>query len=346
MLNDRFNPLSEFEVIFLGDCSNKLRRSYARLEALKIILPNSKFVVVNWNPENVFLKFIFKIYLKFSLSFLAPWYLLLKALFKKNVVIWIDNFPIFNKTSIKIFKFLKPNIKIIFVSEDNFLLPHNFGKLHLPLLKHYDFIFTTKDFILKKLNHMNNVFKFHDSFDSRFIKPKHTNVACETHKQKNLDVTFIGTYEEDRYKYLYFLAENNIKVNIFGSDWPENPHQNLIMHPPVYGLGYEEIIKSSKINLIFLRKSNHDTITSRSYEIPYFNSFFLAENSTDHNELYENQEVLFSSCDDLLLKINLWMNRPEHVLDKAAQVLFEKIRILDRSIFNETRKIIMKVKET
>ncbi len=346
MLDDKLNPLSQFEVIFVGDCSNKSRRSYARLEALKKILPHSKFFEVNWNPNNIFLRFIFKIYLKFSLSFLAPWYLLSHALFKKNIVIWIDNFPIFNQSSIRIFKFLKPDMKIVFVSEDNFLLAHNFGKLHLPLLNHYDFIFTTKHFILKKLSYMNNIFKFHDSFDSRFLNIEYLDSQKKTHQQKNLDITFIGTYEEERFRHLFFLAENNIKVNIFGSNWPENPHQNLIMHPPVYGDSYKEIIKSSKINLIFLRKKNHDTVTSRSYEIPYFNSFFLAEYSLDHIELYENQEILFSSCDDLLSKINLWMNRPDQMLDRAAQVLFKKISILDRSIFNETRKIIMRVGET
>lgn len=346
MLDDRFNSLSLFEVIFIGDCSNKSRRSYARLEALKKILPHSKFFEVNWNPSNIFLKFFFKIYLKFSLSILAPWFLLIHALFKKNVVIWIDNFPIFNQASIKLFKFLRPELKIVFVSEDNFLLPHNFAKLHVPLLNHYDFIFTTKDFILKELDPMNNLFKFHDSFDNRFLNIKLEDEANKIHYPKSLDVTFIGTYEEDRFRHLSFLAENNIKINIFGSDWPENPHQNLIFHAPVYGDSYEEIIKSSKINLIFLRKSNYDTITSRSYEIPYFNTFFLAEYSDDHSKLYENQEILFSSCDDLLIKINLWMNRPDHMLDEAAQALFKKISILDRSIFNETKKIMMRIIET
>jgi hypothetical protein len=346
MLDDKFNSLGAHNAIFIGDCSNKSRRSYARLEALKKILPNSNFTEVNWNPGNIFLKFIFKIYLKFSLSFLAPWYLLLHVLFKKNILIWIDNFPIFNQASIKIFKFFKPRIKIIFVSEDNFLLPHNFSKLHLPLLKHYDFIFTTKDFVLKKLDHMDNVFKFHDSFDGRFFNIKFIDTANNIRHSKSQDVTFIGTYEEERFRHLLFLAENNIKIDIFGSDWPENLHQNLIIHPPVYGDSYEEIIKSSRINLIFLRKSNYDTITSRSYEIPYFNTFFLAEHSKEHNALYENQEILFSSCEDLLFKINLWMERPEYILDKTAHTLFKKITSLDRSIFNETKKIIMRVGES
>jgi hypothetical protein len=193
---------------------------------------------------------------------------------------------------------------------------------------------------------MDNVFKFHDSFDGRFFNIKFIDTANNIRHSKSQDVTFIGTYEEERFRHLLFLAENNIKIDIFGSDWPENLHQNLIIHPPVYGDSYEEIIKSSRINLIFLRKSNYDTITSRSYEIPYFNTFFLAEHSKEHNALYENQEILFSSCEDLLFKINLWMERPEYILDKTAHTLFKKITSLDRSIFNETKKIIMRVGES
>ena len=146
-------------------------------------------------------------------------------------------------------------------------------------------------------------------------------------------------------KFLIQLLRDNIKINIYGADWPQNSHHNLILHPPVYGKNYEEIIKSSKINLIFLRKSNYDTITSRSYEIPYFNTFFLAEYSDDHSKLYENQEILFNSCEDLLIKINLWMNRSDDKLDETAKSLFKKISILDRSIFNETKKILMRVLE-
>lgn len=336
-------PSNVFDIIYVGDCSNKSRRSYARLDALKKILPSSNFIEINWNPENIFFKFVFKIYLKFSLSFLAPWYLLLGSLLKKNTIIWVDNFPIFNETSIKFFKFLKPDLKIIFVSEDNFLLPHNSSKLHLPLLKNYNYIFTTKDFILRELGYMNNIFKFYDSFDHRFISASRDNNSNEIYHAKNFNITFIGTYEEERYKHISFLAENNFTVDIFGANWPETEIENINIHSPIYGDDYENIIKSSKINLIFLRKCNFDTVTSRSYEIPYFKNFFLAEYSDDHYELYKNTEILFRSSEELLSRVKFWLNKPDNFLDETAQTLYKNVAELDRSIFSETQNIITKI---
>ena len=331
-------------VFYVGDCSNHSRRSYARLVALQKLLPNSNFVEVNWNSQNLILKFVFRLYLKFSLSFLAPWYLLANASMKKNTLIWVDNFPVFNKSSLKIFQYFSPSTKVIFVSEDNFLLEHNASKLHLPLLTHYDLVFTTKDFVLKKLKHMSNIFKFYDSFDDRFFEVQ-SNAISEIANNPTYQVSFIGTFEEERYNHLRYLAKNNITVDVFGADWPTKNHKNLRVHPPVFGNNFKSVIQNSIINLIFLRHSNHDTVTSRSYEIPFFDAFLLAENSSDHLLLYKDTEILFSSSEDLLQKINIWLNRPSDVLSQVSRKTAKRIIKLDRSIFSETRRILKKIKE-
>lgn len=343
-MSDGVNKYKYHEVIFIGDCTHKSRRSYARLEALKKILPKAKFIEINWSPKNLALRWLIAFYTKYRFSILAPWHLIIYSILKSDTLVWVDNFPIFSKTSIKLFKYFDPGSTILFVSEDNFLLPHNFSKLHKPVLQYYDFIFTTKAFIIDKLSYMHNIYKFHDSFDDRFIN-FNSQRKVEKYGPQKYNVTFIGTYEEDRFNQLSYLAQNNIQVDIFGADWPKNAHQNLKIHSPVFGDDYQKVITSTKINLIFLRSSNFDTVTSRSYEIPFFNSFFLAQYSDDHSQLYQNPELLFDSAEDLLSKVNLWLARKPDYLNDVSREVFENLMMLDRSIFSETKQIIHKIKK-
>ena len=128
------------------------------------------------------------------------------------------------------------------------------------------------------------------------------------------DVSFIGSYEKQRVEMLRYLADNGIKIKVWG--WGKGTvsssmkHSNITMTGKyVYDEEYPKVVCSSKINLCFLRKANRDTETTRSVEIPACGGFMLAERTEDHLELFEedNEAVYFSTKEELLNKINFYL---------------------------------------
>ena len=86
---------------------------------------------------------------------------------------------------------------------------------------------------------------------------------------------------------------------------------NLFIHKhPLFNENYALAIASSKITLTFLSKINEDLHTSRSFEIPACGGFMIAERTSEHTTLFEeNKEaVYFSSNNELLEKINYYLN--------------------------------------
>lgn len=320
---------------FLGDLSSKWTRSYARLDALKVALPGIEINSRSWNQSSWVGRFMLKAYLKSQLPFLAPVYLLMAKKISPKSLIWVDNFPLFPKLFLRLFKFYLPEVKIIFISEDNFLLKHNHARLHRPSLPLYDQIFTTKRYVCENTEDKFTVQQIFDSFDERLIPKKN-----EKKTSYDFDVCFIGSFEVARFHQLHYLCMNGIEVNIFGNGWPTKTPHNMTVNGPVYGPEYRKIARRSRINLIFLRHQNFDEVTSRSYEIPSFNVFFLAEKSGVHQQLYGESAILFSSHEALLERVNYWLEKSDRERHKLSQKICNKICVPRNTIRNQVLYIL------
>lgn len=82
----------------------------------------------------------------------------------------------------------------------------------------------------------------------------------------------------------------------------------------LYSDNYVKALQSFKISLCFLRKMNFDQQTTRSVEIPACGGFLMAERTSEHLSLFEeNKEaVYFSSNKELLEKCKFYLkNDPE-----------------------------------
>jgi spore maturation protein CgeB len=140
----------------------------------------------------------------------------------------------------------------------------------------------------------------------------------EERKKWGADVGFVGTFEEDRAEKMLFLAENGIKVRIWGNGWKRwiGKHPNLLVEGrPVYGLDYIKVLNATKINLCFLRKANRDLQTDRTMEIPACGAFMLAERTEEHLRLFEEgKEAEFFDVDnpkELLEKVKYYLTHEE-----------------------------------
>ena len=213
-----------------------------------------------------------------------------------------------------------PNIRIVSYSEDDMFAKHNHSIYYLGCLPLYDFIFTTKSYNinseeLPSLGAKNVVF-VEQAFDRNIHRPFQVNDKDRI--EFGSDVSFVGSYEKTRAKRALFLAESNVKVRVWGNGWRKwvGKHPGLkIENTPLYNKNYIKALCATKINLGFLRKINRDLHTSRTFEIPACGGFMLAERTSEHQRLFEeNKEAVYFDINnpkELLEKVRYYLDHEE-----------------------------------
>ena len=274
--------------------------------------------------------------------------LLLSFLLKKPYdFIWIEKGLFFKKKYLNKIKSIRPQTKIIGFSPDDMNARHNQSLNFLESLSYYDFFITTKSYNVKELKLLGakNVFFINNGFDPETFKP-YKNIT-RTFKNFDRNICFIGTYEEERAKSIYFLAVNGLKVNVFGNDWNKikKKHKNILIHyKPLYGPDFAMACGYFKINLCFLRKINRDLQTTRSVEIPASGGFMLSERSVEHEYLFQDgkEVVFFDSDKDLLKKCIFYLNN-ENKRVKILRAGQERCKKSNYSNFSIIEKVMKKI---
>ena len=231
---------------------------------------------------------------------------------EKFNIIWIEKGVTIRPETLRYIKKNTPTTKLVFCSEDDMYAKHNRTSYFDTGLKYYDIVFTTKVYNLIELKFLGakRTELFLDSYDEKVHRPM---ILTDEEKKKfACDAGFIGSFENDRAGKMLFLAENGIKVVIWGNGWNNwvGKNENLIIkNQPLYGDDYAKAIYATKINLCFLRKINRDEVTSRSVEIPACGGFMIAERTKRHQEFFEeNKEaIFFSSKEELLGEIKRFL---------------------------------------
>lgn len=220
-------------------------------------------------------------------------------------VVWIDKGVTINKSTLIFIKQKSPLTRIVSFSPDNMALRHNQTLNYLECIPYYDFTFTTKSFIVDDLKNLGakNVNFIHKTYSEEFHFPR--KLSAQDEQKLGADVGFIGVWEKERCESVLYLAENGIKVKVFGEGkWTEykNISPNLEILPALYSEEYPMALGAFKISLCFLRKLNNDQQTARTMEIPACGGFMMAERTKEHLELFEEgkEAVFFSSNEELL----------------------------------------------
>jgi spore maturation protein CgeB len=134
-------------------------------------------------------------------------------------------------------------------------------------------------------------------------------------KDRNREVSFVGTPYDDRAATLTKLAEEGVPVSISGrtSAWAKAlsnaAMEDIFYSDLLYADKYREAIWKSKINLSFLTRANQDEYTHKSFEIAGCGGFLLAERSPGHlAKFVEDEEaVFFEGFDELKAKIDHYL---------------------------------------
>jgi spore maturation protein CgeB len=201
-----------------------------------------------------------------------------------------------------------PHIKFINWSQDDMYAWHNRSLYYTFSLRYYDLVVTQKSYNIVELQNLG----------AKRVLFQNKAYSKELHKSYQVDfkydVLFIGAAEKERIDSLNYLAQNGIKIIIFGGGW--NKVDKTLLHKNLYinehdlvGENYAKALSSAKISLCFLRKINRDLQTSRSIEIPACKGFMIAERTDEHLKLFEEDKeaVYFSDNDELLKKVQYYL---------------------------------------
>jgi spore maturation protein CgeB len=232
-------------------------------------------------------------------------------------IVWIEKSPALRNETLKLLREAHPKSIVLSISEDDMYAHHNRSRYYEGCLPLYDIVFTTKIYNLQELRQLGarRTEFFLDSYDELLHRPL---LDYSDINAKDIDVSFVGTFEPERAATIKWLGEQGIKIVVFGNGWGEikDISTNIkVQNLPVYGEDYVTIINRSKINLGFLRKINRDEVTSRTMEIAGSKGFLLAERTKRHLELFEEgvEADFFSSDKELLEKIKFYLRNLESI---------------------------------
>ncbi|MGP8050748.1 MAG: glycosyltransferase [Desulfobaccales bacterium] len=233
-------------------------------------------------------------------------------------LLWVDKGLEVKPATLREARELRPKITIVGYSPDDMGSRHNQSKNFRACLPYYDWYCTTKTYNVRELKGLGcpRVMFTGNAYDPHTHRP--LDLSAGEREQWGGPVGFIGGFEEQRAEAIYFLAENGVRVSIWGNGWAKNckvKNPNLrIMGRSQYGDDYAKAICSLDICLGFLRKVNRDLQTTRSVEIPACGAFMLAERTQEHQELFQEgaEAEFFGSQEELLEKVRYYLaHEPE-----------------------------------
>lgn len=309
------------KILFIGDL-NEYSRSFQRFRTFRdmgYFISGISTVQIPYRPGIEKNRFMERIMWKLGFP---PDTTMANKKIKKAVrgekldVVWIEKGVAIRSKTLYYIKKNAPTTKLVSCSEDDMYAKHNRTSYFDAGIKYYDIVFTTKVYNLDELKSLGvkRVELFLDSYDENVHRPM---ILTDEDKEKfACDVSFIGTFENDRAERMLFLAENGIKVVVWGNGWGAwvGKNSNLIIkNQPIYSDDYVKAICATKINLCFLRKINRDEVTSRSVEIPACGGFMIAERTKRHLDFFEEDKeaVFFSSNKEFLNKVKKYLLEDE-----------------------------------
>lgn len=144
--------------------------------------------------------------------------------------------------------------------------------------------------------------------------PRHCFPESEVDSRLASDVIFVGGADEERARWIGPLLSRNIRVALYGSYWHRYPQTR----GKGRGQAAPDVIRrataAAKIALCLVRRSNRDGHVMRSIEIPAIGACMLAEDTSEHRELFgpDGESVMyFDSPVQMVERVAWLLDRPD-----------------------------------
>jgi len=231
-------------------------------------------------------------------------------------LMWVDKGRTLRPETLQRVRESAPGTVLVSYSPDDMMNRANQSAQYRRSIPLYHLHVTTKSYNVAELAGLGatDVLFVDNAYDPDSHRPLELN--SDERLRFGAGVGFVGQYEEERATLMQRLAEDGVRVTVWGSDWDRvrRPSGNLVLRQEYLdGVDYAKAINATKINLGFLRKVNRDLQTTRSIEIPACRAFMLAERTDEHLGLFEEGEEseYFSSYDELLRKCRYYLEHED-----------------------------------
>lgn len=185
----------------------------------------------------------------------------------------------------------------------------------------YDIHFTSKKHNISEIIHRTGkkVFFIWYAYDERW----QFRAAPLNFNDSKYQIGFIGHMRPDRSELILNLANKyGKKLAVSGLKW--NRIRNLkflaSLYPPSYGESFSSFVAMAPVQLGLLNSDNRDQHTARSFEIPAAGGLILAEDTTEHREIFASEEnaIFFKNEYDLYERLS-WIEAHPEKAQKIAE---------------------------
>lgn len=191
----------------------------------------------------------------------------------------------------------------IFLTDDPFNSVH-YSKRFISSIPAYNVIFTPR---LSNISDLYNVDAARVEFLPFAYDPdSHLARVEDISLDPPADVMFVGGADADRVPYVRAIVEAGFTVALYGGYWNRDKRLRSYSRGVRTAHDIRIAAKSSKVQVILVRRANRDGHVMRTYEAAASRSCLVVEDSPDHRELFgaEGDAVTyFTSPQDLVNKI-------------------------------------------
>jgi spore maturation protein CgeB len=106
---------------------------------------------------------------------------------------------------------------------------------------------------------------------------------------------FIGYGDKERAVFLEELANCNIPIDVYGTNWDTllKNNKNIRVFPPVYGDNYWQTIRKYRLQLNIFRAHNQMSHNMRSFEVPSVGGILLTPKTPEHLSFFDEGKEMF-----------------------------------------------------
>jgi len=113
-------------------------------------------------------------------------------------------------------------------------------------------------------------------------------------QEEIIRVCFVGNPDEERVDFIERMAEEGIKIDVFGHNWDRFiKHPSIKISKPIYGEDFWKTLRRYRIQLNLMRVHNLDSHNMRSFELPAVGGIMLAPDTKEHKLFFKNREEVF-----------------------------------------------------
>lgn len=177
-------------------------------------------------------------------------------------------------------------------------------------LSFYDvYCIWAKGLVQKLLTHgCKSVLHLPFGFDTDYHQPEKNRFS----PQKDLAISFVGTWDKERENTMKQISEFDLKI--YGNHWNRISRKSILKTKDIearniFGQELQSVMSRSLVSINMLRPQNFNYHNMRTFEIPAMRTFMLSTRSDEQLDFFKEgiEAEYYSSCEELKDKLRFYL---------------------------------------